>query len=92
MIGSAFADNTNIIAKDASTMSRSEQRAEAKRLVGRLQEIKSVVESTQLTFTERRELKKEVQTIKEQMQKMDGVTLYLSLTAILIILILILLL
>jgi hypothetical protein len=73
-------------------MTRAQKRAELKKLTARLQEIHALAIAQKLTTADKKQLREEVQNIDKQLQKMEGVYLYLSLTAILIILLLIILL
>jgi hypothetical protein len=81
----------DVTAGNELKLTKSEQKAEAKMLMGRLQEIKSLAENTNLSLTQKKELRQEVKNIQNKLQKLDGVTLYLSFGAIIIILLLILL-
>jgi hypothetical protein len=87
----ALAEKNNAANVSAKNSTKAEQKAEAKRMVTRLHEIHDLATHTQLSITEKKQLRDEVQTIKKDLEKMEGVYLYLSLTAILIILLLILL-
>ena len=89
---SAVADELSVSKNKDVVTTRAENKAALKKYNARLKEIKILATTTQLSLSEKKELRKEVQNIKEQLQKMEGVYLYLSLTAILIILLLIILL
>ena|SRR6185369_11378425 len=65
--------------------------AEVKILVNRLKEIRKM-DKSDLTIDQRKGLRKEVLGIKEKLKNQDGVTIYLSVGAIIIILLLIILL
>jgi len=71
---------------------RMANRAEARFLVARLHEIRDITKSQKLNPTQKLDLRREVLDIKKQLQEKDGVHLYLSMTAIIIILLLIILL
>src|SRR4051812_44025454 len=89
---SSFAEKNSVQETNYSLMSKSEKKANIKLLTGRLYEIRTITESVQLSSLEKQQLRKEVKGIKDKLEKMDGVYLYLSATAILIIILLIVLL
>lgn len=89
---SALAEKSSEKSKSEVTMTKAQKKTEIKKLTQRLDEIRTLANTVQLTAIEKRDLRKEVQNIKEQLQKMEGFYLYLSLTTILIILLLIILL
>jgi hypothetical protein len=83
---------TSASSKDATSIAatKSAESAEAKILLTRLDEIKAMDKST-LNSTERKELRKEVRSIKSQLSELGG-GVYLSVGAIIIIILLLILL
>jgi hypothetical protein len=91
----SYADNNTVKGTATAAEASSEKtitRTEAKKLVNRLKEIHVIAKSEQLSLDQKSQYRKEVNDIKEQIEKMDGFYIYLSLTAILIILLLLILL
>jgi hypothetical protein len=86
------AEVVNTSNKTEVTLTKAQKKVEIKRLSARLDEIHRIATTSQLSVMEKKQLRDEVQTINQQLEKMEGVYLYLSLTAILIILLLIILL
>jgi hypothetical protein len=86
-----FADVTNSKNNTEVRLTKAQKKAQVKILSARLEEIHRLATSTQLSVMEKKQMREEVLTIKQQLEKMEGVYLYLSLTAILIIILLILL-
>src|SRR4051812_43258795 len=83
---------TNTSNKTEVSMTKAEKKIQIKKFSARLEEIHKLATTSQLSVTEKKQYREEVQSIKQQLEKMEGVYLYLSLTAILIILLLIILL
>jgi hypothetical protein len=83
---------TNTSNKTEVSMTKAEKKMQVKKLSARLEEIHRLATTTTLSATEKNQYRQEVQSIKQQLEKMEGVYLYLSLTAILIIILLIILL
>ena len=82
-----------VVNKNAEVvLTKAEKRTEIKLLSSRLKEIHAIAMAGQLSVTEKKQFREEVQNIQKQLEKMEGVYLYLSLTAILIIILLIVLL
>ena len=83
--GSAFASTDLKGTKEVAKESRMSN-AEANRLLGHLHEIKGM-DRSKLTTDQKRDLRKEVQNIKQQVSKnRPGYFIYISLTALIIIL------
>jgi hypothetical protein len=89
---SGFANKSEANANRETGRENKMNNAEAKRLVSRLHDIRDM-DKKALTSDQKRDLRKEVNNIKEQMQKSrPGYVIYISATALIIILLLILLL
>ena len=89
-ISTTFAENKNPKSKTEVTTEQKLSSEEITRLTNRVKEIYNM-DKSKMTFTEKRELRKEVKEIKKTM-KADGVVIYLSSAAIVIIILLIILL
>jgi hypothetical protein len=88
----AFAENKSVSTANEVKTEKAANKAEAKKLVSRLYEIRDYAKSHELNAGEKKQLRDEVKNIKDRLEKMSGVYLYLSITTIIIILLLIILL
>lgn len=97
ILGISFASAENTETKPVNSNPDNNQKTkqlseeEAQMLVSRLYEIRSL-DKNLLTLNDKKVLRKEVNGIKEKLQKSDGVVFYLSGTAIIIIILLLILL
>jgi hypothetical protein len=92
LINMSFAETTSAVSTSKNLTAKELKKAEARQLVGRLHEIRDLVKSKHPGSLEKKQLRQEVKDIQHRLEKMDGVYVYLSATAILIILLLIILL
>jgi hypothetical protein len=92
LLSATYGETNTASQKSDQKTERVLNRAEAKKLISRLHEIKDLARTQELSITEKKQLRSEVQYIKETLEKMSGVYLYLSVTTIIIILLLIILL
>ena len=88
----SYAENKNVSSVSEAKTEKAANKAEAKKLVSRLYEIRDIAKSHDLSSSEKKQLRDEVKSIKDKLEKMSGVYLYLSVTTLIIILLLILLL
>ena len=87
---SAFANTPNTVEKNPTTSTKTtEMPAEVKAMLTRLDEIKAMDKSS-LTASDKKELRKEVRTIKKNL-KASGNGVYLSIGAIIIIILILIL-
>ncbi len=88
---SSLADTKESNAKATVVNETVDNKAEAKRLTARLHDIRDLVKGKNLSEDEKLQLRNEVLDIRDRLESLSGVSIYLSLTAILIILLLIIL-
>src|SRR5689334_7462682 len=82
---SALADTKGSSAITDVKSEKAANKAETKRLVSRLHEIRDIAKSHALSSSEKQQYREEVRGIKQKLEKMSGVYLYLSVTTIIII-------
>jgi hypothetical protein len=87
-----YADSNNAKNKTELKNEKTLSRVEAKQLISRLHEIKNIASTSKLTADQKQQYRNEVNNIKDRLEKMSGVYLYLSVTTIIIILLLLILL
>ncbi len=82
----------SVCAEKAVGTNKVQQNIELKQLIIRLNEIESRVKNQSTSEIQRAEYRNEVKEIQKKVKKMDGINIYLSFTAILIIILILIIL